>query len=164
MSIVLLAILAVMWAAFLLPLVAPGQRGRSGRPPRAAGARDDGWRPARGSASRGPRRRPTQRQRRRREAALRRRRVLLTLTIAVGAAVRVWYLVGGIWSTVAVVTAALLLAYLATLLVLGWRRHRPARVPAGERPVRRRTRRRRQVDLSLWSAPLLEGQAPSRPE
>jgi uncharacterized iron-regulated membrane protein len=69
-------------------------------------------------------------------------------------------LLGGIWLTVAAVTGALLLAYLVALVALGWRRHRPARVTAAEWPGHRR----RPGDLPLWSAPLLEGQAPSRPE
>jgi hypothetical protein len=146
-SIVLLAILAVMWVAFLSPLVTPGRHGR-------------GWRPA-GAARRGARRPATSRQRRR-ATVLRRRRMLLALAVAVGVSVRAWYLFGGVWLTVAAVAAGLLLAYLGALVALGWRRHRPARAAAGGRAVRRRGRR--QVELPLWSAPLLEGQASSRPE
>jgi hypothetical protein len=146
LSIVLLAILAVMWLAFLSPLVAPGRRG---------------WRPA-GGARRAARRPATPRQRRRRAMVLRRRRMLLTLAVAVGVSVRAWYLFGGVWLTVAAVAAGLLLAYLCALVALGWRRHRPARAAAGGQAVRRRGRR--QVELPLWSAPLLEGQASSRPE
>jgi len=159
LSIVLLAILAVMGAAFLLPLVVPGQRGHAG---------DDGWRPAPGSDHAGSRRRPTARQRARGAAALRRRRVLLALTIAVGAAVRAWYLLGGRWWIAWAVTGTLLLAYLGALVVLGWRRHRPAHPAGGERPARRRRRLVRgpaeRTELPLWSAPLLEGQASSRRE
>ena len=150
MSIVLLAILAVMWLAFLSPLVAPGRRG---------------WRPAAGrrAGRRAARRRPaTPRQRRRRAMVLRRRRMLLALAVAVGVSVRAWYLFGGVWLTVAAVAAGLLLAYLCALVALGRRRHRPARAAAGRRAVRRPWRR--QVELPLWSAPLLEGQVPSRPE
>jgi hypothetical protein len=146
LSIVLLAILAVMWLAFLSPLVAPGRRG---------------WRPAAGA--RGAARRPaTPGQRRRRAMVLRRRRMLLALAVAVGVSVRAWYLFGGVWLTVAAVAAGLLLAYLCALVALGGRRHRPARAAAGGRTLRRRGRR--QVELPLWSAPLLEGQAPSRPQ
>jgi hypothetical protein len=147
LSIVLLAILAVMWVAFLSPLVAPGRRGR-------------GWRPAGGA--RRARRPATPRQRRRRAMVRRRRRMLLALAVAVGVSVRAWYLFGGVWLTVAAVAAGLLLAYLGALVTLGWRRHRPAHAAAGGRAVRRRGRP--QVELPLWSAPLLEGQASSRPE
>jgi hypothetical protein len=146
LSIVLLAILAVMWLAFLSPLVAPGRRG---------------WRPAAG-ARRGARRPLTPRQRRRRAMVRRRRRMLLALAVAVGVGARSWYLFGGVWLAVAAVASVLLLAYLCALVALGWRRHRPTRAAASRRAVRRRGRR--QVELPLWSAPLLEGQAPSRPE
>lgn len=159
MSIVLLAILAVTWAA--LPLVA-GARGRSGRPRRRAGhSRDDGWRPASVTRRDGSGRRETPRILAHRRAVRRRRQVLLALTIALVAAVRAWYLLGGRWWIAEAVCGALLLAYLVALVVLGRRGHRPARAPAGERPPRRP---RRRAELPLWSTPLLEGQASSRPE
>ncbi len=173
MSIVLLAILAVMWAAFLLPLVVVGQRGQPGRPwRRLGGTSDDGWRPARtptGADREGPGQRDTPRRLARRGAVLRRRRILLALAIAVVAAVRAQYLLGGRWWIAEIATGSLLLAYLSALMVQGRRRHRPARAAASARPARRRQwplrgRGRRQAELPLWSTPLLEGQAPSRPE
>jgi hypothetical protein len=158
LSIVLLAILAVMWAAFLLPLIAPGQR-RS----RKRAAAGDGWRPASGSGPGG--RRDTPRRLARRRAVLRRRRVLLALSIAVAVAVRARYLLGGRWWIAEVVTGALLLAYVCALVVQGRRRRR--RLASRERPDRQAAprerwpfhwRRRRRAELPLWSAPLLEGQ------
>jgi hypothetical protein len=47
-------------------------------------------------------------------------------------------------------------------VVLGLLRHRPARAPRRRGRVRAPSRRR--GELPLWRAPLLEGQAPSRPE
>jgi hypothetical protein len=164
LSIVLLAILAVMWAAFLLPLMSAGPRGRPGRPRRrVGGGREDGWRPARGAERGSPGQRDTPRRLARRRAALRRRRILLALTVALVAAVRTWYLLGGRWWIAEAVTGSLLLAYLSALVVRGRRRYRPARRPQRRRwPVRGRARRH--AELPLWSAPLLEGQAPSPPE
>jgi hypothetical protein len=178
LSIVPLTILAVMWAAFLLPLIVPGQHGQAGwlrRGAAAAGA--DGWRPA-GSGQDGPGQlRDTRRRLARRRAVLRRRRVLLALTIAVVAAVRAWYLLGGRWWVAEAVTGALLLAYLCALVAQGWRRRRRqaqararAHASSTAQGARRRrwllrNRRHRQTDLPLWGAPLLEGQAPAaRPE
>jgi hypothetical protein len=156
LSIVLLAILALMWAAFLLPLVAPGQR--RGRKRAAA---SDGWRPASGPGSGG--RRDTPRRLARRRAVLRRRRVLLALSIAVALAVRTRYLLGGRWWIAEVVTGALLLAYLSALVALGRRRRRQHLASSRERRDRRAAprerwpfhwRRRRRAELPLWSAPL----------
>jgi hypothetical protein len=148
LSIVLLAILALMGAAFVLPLAGPRRRG---------------WRPAPGSDREWSRRRETPAVRARRLAAPRRRRVLLSLTVAVVLAVRAWYVFGGRWWIAEVVTGALLVAYVGALVALGLRRHRPARA-ARRRPAAARAPSRRRGELPLWSGPLLEGQAPSRPE
>jgi hypothetical protein len=168
-SILLLTILAVMWVAFLLPLIAPRERGRPGWPRRGAARADgEGWRPAGGSGQRtSVRSGDTRRRLARRRAVLRRRRVLLALTIAMAAAVRVWFLLGGRWWIAAAVTSALLLAYLGALVGRGWRRRARATAATAARPVRRGrwpARRRRRTDLPLWGAPVLEGQAPARPE
>lgn len=175
MSIVPLAVLAVMGAAFLLPLIVPGQPGEPGWPRRRGRASGDGWRPVPGS---GPLagtglQRPTPRQLARRRVVLRRRRVLLALAVAVALAVRVRYLLGGHWWIAEAVTGVLLLAYVGALVVQGWRRRAAPRAAprtvAPERPARRQRwlvgrRARRRSDLSLWGAPLLDGQAPPRPE
>ncbi|HZD74375.1 MAG TPA: hypothetical protein VE776_10915, partial [Actinomycetota bacterium] len=98
MSIVLLTVLAVMWAAFLLPLIAPGQRGPRGARRRDAGGADsDGWRPAPRPGRGDPSRTRDRRRLARRRAVRRRRRVLLALSIAVGVAGRLWYLLDGRW-------------------------------------------------------------------
>ncbi len=172
MSIVLLTILAVMWAAFLLPLIVPRHRGRPGWPRRGAIRADGaGWRPAAGSDRRASARSGASRRRlARRRAVLRRRRVLLALTIAMATAVRVWFLLGGRWWIAAAVTGALLLAYLGALVGRGWGRRpraRAATAATAARTARRGrwpARKRRQTDLPLWGAPLLEGQAPARRE
>jgi len=178
LSIVLLAILAVMWAAFLLPLIVPAERRRPGRArPHLGGPHGAGWRPAPGAVSQGSHagaQRGTRAARRhaaRRRSVLRRRRVLLALTVAVAASVRAWYLLGGGWWTAEAVTGTLLVAYVAALVARGIRRPRaagravatpPAEAAAGR--AGRGGRRRRRADLPLWGAPLLESQGPSSPE
>ena len=145
MSIVLLAILAVMWVAFLLPVIAPRQ-------PRAPGwllwrlGRSDeaGWRPSpdlptrgalrygagspSGSGHLGVRRARTGAgSRTAGRSVLRRRRVLLGLTLAVAASIRVRYLLGGRWWIAEAVAGALLSAYVIALVVQGFRRSHPTR-------------------------------------
>jgi hypothetical protein len=141
LSIVLLAILAVMWVAFLLPVIAPRQR-RSGWVRRRLGAADDtGWRPSPEVSTRGAPRStaagagnlrlgpgrtrggsPTAGR-----SVLRRRRVLLALTLAAAASTRVRYVLGGHWWIAEAVAGALLGAYVVALVVQGFRRRHPAR-------------------------------------
>ena len=206
MSIVLLAILAVMWVAFLLPLIAPRQRlgrrwARHGG--LAAGA---GWRPTHDLSPRGANAGPARSRsdlharsgpvrarpgstRTAGRSVLRRRRVLLGLTLAAVASIRVRYVLGGSWWIAEAVAGALLSAYVVALVVQGFRRGHPARPALPAPPARRalpppptsrtaaaapsppapveptqrrglRWRRRRQ----LWGTPLLEGQGPRAPE
>jgi hypothetical protein len=204
LSIVLLAILAVMWVAFLLPVIAPRQR-RGGWVRRRLGAADDaGWRPSpelastrgavRSSAGAGHLRagRPRSGSTAAGRSVLRRRRVLLGLTLAVAASIRVGYVLGGRWWIAEAATGALLGAYVVALVVQGFRRHHPARPALPAPPARRalppppariamatppapppatptgrrglRWRRRQQGDGPLWGTPLLEGQGPPTPE
>jgi hypothetical protein len=202
LSIVLLAILAVMWVAFLLPVIAPRRRRGGWVRRRFATTGEDGRRPGPGLST--PAARPTGRHlrvdasrartgsRRPGRSVLRRRRVLLGLTLAAAASIRVGYLLGGRWWIAEAVTGALLSAYVVTLVVQGFRRRHPARPalpapparralpspprraavatatpPPAERPAGRRGlrwRRRRRADGPLWGAPLLEGQGPPTPE
>lgn len=209
MSIVLLAILAVMWVAFLLPLIAPRQR-RGRRWARHGGqAAGAGWRPTPDLSPRGAnpgsarsrsnlhaRTGTTSPVRARAgststagRSVLRRRRVLLGLTLAAVASIRVRYVLGSSWWIAEAVAGALLSAYVVALVVQGFRRRHPARPALPAPPARRalpppptsrtaaaappppppveatrrrglRWRRRRQ----LWGTPLLEGQGPRAPE
>jgi hypothetical protein len=148
LSIVLLAILAVMWVAFLLPVIAPRQRLGGAWPRRRLGQSSDaGWRPSSGPVARGGARprvivssgrggsrvsyQPAGR------SVLRRRRVLLGLTLAAAASIRVAYVLGGRWWIAEVVAGALLSAYVVALVVQGFRRTHPAR-PALPAPPRHR--------------------------
>jgi hypothetical protein len=197
LSIVLLAILAVMWVAFLLPVIAPRQR-RGGWVRRRLGAADDtGWRPSPEVSTRGALRstaagagnlrlgpgRTRGGSRTAGRSVLRRRRVLLALTLAAAASIRVRYVLGGHWWIAEAVAGALLSAYVVALVVQGFRRRHPARPALPAPPARRalpppptpprpeptgrrglRRRRHRQADGPLWGAPLLEGQGPPTPE
>lgn len=151
LSIVLLAILAVMWVAFLLPVIAPRQR-RGGWVRRRLGAADDtGWRPSpelstrgalcstaagAGNLRLGPGRArggsPTAGR-----SVLRRRRVLLALTLVAAASIRVRYVLGGHWWIAEAVAGALLGAYVVALVVQGFRRRHPARPALPAPPARR---------------------------
>jgi len=207
LSIVLLAILAVMWVAFLLPVIAPRQR-RGGWIRRRLGRPDDaGWRPSPDLSTRGAVRSGAAGTGRLRvgsgparagsrapgRSVLRRRRVLLGLTLAAAASIRVRYVLGGRWWIAEAVAGALLSAYVIALVVQGFRRSHPTRPALPAPPARRalpppprrtavatapapppprepagrrglRWRRRRQPDGPLWGAPLLEGQGPPTPE
>jgi hypothetical protein len=209
LSIVLLAILAVMWVAFLLPVIAPSQRRGPGWLRRRFGRTGDaGWRPSPDLGARGPvgsragayatgdtgiragRTRGGTRAPGR--SVLRRRRVLLGLTLAAGASIRVRYLLGGRWWIAEAVAGALLSAYVIALVVQGYRRRHPPRPALPAPPARRalpppptrltamvptapppaepsrlrgpRWGRRRDAEGPLWGAPLLEGQGPPAPE
>jgi hypothetical protein len=207
LSIILLAILAVMWVAFLLPVIAPRQGPAPSWMRRRIGGAGDGWRPSPDPPVRGARRSGagahgrsgvgTGRSRPAASAAgrsvLRRRRVLLGLTLAAVASIRVRYVLGGHWWIAEAVAGALLSAYVVALVAQGFRRGRQARValppPAARRALpppptrqvapamrqlappplepgsRRWPRwRRRLGEGRLWGAPLLEGQGPPSPE
>jgi hypothetical protein len=207
LSIILLAILAVMWVAFLLPVIAPRQGPAPSWMRRRIGGAGDGWRPSPDPPVRGARRSGagahgrsgagTGRSRPAASAAgrsvLRRRRVLLGLTLAAVASIRVRYVLGGHWWIAEAVAGALLSAYVVALVVQGFRRGRQARValpvpavrralpppptrqvaaamappapPSLEPGSRRWPRwRRRDGEGRLWGAPVLEGQGPPRPE
>ena len=146
MSIVLLAILAVMWVAFLLPAIAPRQRRVPGSARRRRGWVGEGWRPtpdlparatarssatARARAGR-PRRGPTPAGR----SVLRRRQVLLGLTLATAVSIRVRYMLGGHWWIAEAVAGALLSAYVVALVVQGFRRGGRARPALPAPPAR----------------------------
>jgi hypothetical protein len=136
LSIVLLAILAVMWVAFVLPVIAPRQRLGGAWMRRRRQSAEDGWRPGGASA----RARVTASSRRSRagsappgRSVLRRRRVLLGLTLAAAGSMRVAYVLGGHWWIAELVAGVLLSAYVVALVVQGFRRnHRPA-LPAPPR-------------------------------
>jgi len=195
LSIVLLAILAVMWVAFLLPVIAPRQRGPGWVRRRLGRTGGAGWRPspdlsARGSVrssaggsvrlSTGRTRTPPRGAGR---SVLRRRRVLLGLTLAAAASIRVRYLLGGRWWIAEAAAGALLSAYVIALVVQSYRRRHPARPALPAPPVRGalppplarttamaepppaapkagptkrrglRWRRRRQAEGAMWGAP-----------
>jgi hypothetical protein len=149
LSIVLLAILAVMWVAFLLPVIAPGQRRGPGWVHRRPGWADEGWRPAPDLSARAAVRRGTARGghtgagHRPRGASpagrsvLRRRRVLLGLTLAAIVAIRVRYVFGEQWWIAEAVAGALLSAYVVALVVQGFRRARQVRPALPAPPARR---------------------------
>jgi hypothetical protein len=183
LSIVLLAILAVMWVAFLLPVIAPRQRLGGARPRRRLGQSGDaGWRPSSGPVARGGARprvivssgrggsrvsyQPAGR------SVLRRRRVLLGLTLAAAASIRVPYVLGGRWWIAEVVAGAPLSGYVVALVVQGFRRTHPGRpalpvpppAPVAPAPRRRGLRRRRPAEGPLFAAALLEGQGPPTSE
>jgi hypothetical protein len=164
LSIVLLAILAVMWVAFLLPLIAPWQRRGPGWAGRSrARTHDAGWRPTpdvllRGASPGAARSGPAVHARAARTArtgpgrpragragvagtagrsVLRRRRVLLGLTLAAATSIRVRYVLGGDWWIAEAVAGTLLGAYVVALVVQGFRRHHPALPALPAAPPRR---------------------------
>jgi hypothetical protein len=158
-SLALFALVAAIWGVLLIPLARHGHAEPAAPPPRdtparlARGARP--WTTGDRPAEEGPdpeaaaalallaRRRAA-----RRRTAARRRRALLVLAVATAAGLRAWAAFGGRWWVAAAAAGGLLVADLAVLVGMAWRRSR-ARVawrrvrPA--RPARRAARRWRPV-------------------
>ncbi|HEU4397874.1 MAG TPA: hypothetical protein VFU54_08590 [Actinomycetota bacterium] len=151
MSLALFALVAAIWGVLLIPLArhgraelaawapgrdTPARLSRGARPwttgdppgedPDPAAAAALALRARRGAARRG--------------TAARRRRTLLVLAAATAAGLRAWAALGGRWWVAPAVAGGLLVAYLAILVGMGWRRSRVAARLAGRearpRPVR----------------------------
>jgi hypothetical protein len=158
-SLALFALVAAIWGILLIPLArrgraelaawapardTPARLSRGARPWTAGDPPADGPDPEAAAALALLGRRRAARRR----TAARRRRTLLVLAVATAAGLRAWAALGGRWWVAPAAAGGLLVAYLAALLGMAWRRSRAGVEPArrGARPARlagRKARRRR---------------------
>jgi hypothetical protein len=147
-SLALFALVAAIWGVLLIPLArhgrvepvawaprrdTPARLARGARPWTAGDPPADDPDPAAAAA----RALFARRRAARRRTAARRRRTLLVLAVTAAAGLRGWAALGGRWWIAPAVAGGLLVAYLATLSWMAWRR-RPRPVRAVERAWRRR--------------------------
>jgi hypothetical protein len=158
-SLALFALVAAIWGILLLPLArrghaepaawaprrdTPARLSRGARPWTAGDPPADGPDPDPGAAAALARR--ARRRAARRRTAARRRRTLLLLAAATAAGLRAGAALGGRWWVAPAAAGGLLVAYLAILVGMAWRRSRATPARRGVGPVRlagRVARRRR---------------------
>jgi hypothetical protein len=158
-SLALFALVAAIWGVLLIPLARHGHAELAAPPP----PRDTPARLARGArpwtTGDPPAGHPdpqaaaalallARRRAGRRRTATRRRRALLVLAVATAAGLRAWAALGGRWWVAPATAGGLLVAYLAVLVGMAWRRSRARVAWRAARPARaagRVARRWRQV-------------------
>jgi hypothetical protein len=153
-SLALFALVAAIWGVLLLPLARRGHAELAAwAPPRDTQARlsrgarpwttgdppaDDPDPEAAAALALHARRRAA-----RRRAAARRRRTLLLLAVAMAVGLRAWVALGGRWWVAPVAAGGLLVAYLAVLVGMAWRRSRATIAWRRARPARAAAREAR---------------------